>query len=327
MDKTEFLNLSLELAKDLCYLYIGLNSQRNLYSLMELLDDHLSVIGTGKHEFYHNKKDFINDLILSQQEAKDIEFDILNEEYYGTPINNTTCVIYGKLWLKEKDADQKPIIVDMDTRFSIICQLIDSEIKIVHIHHSMPYYDQNENEYYPRTITEKANQALEYSQYLEKIVELDALTELYNRIAIENKIDEFLQTHHENYAFYMLDIDNFKHINDTYGHPLGDTILLDISEILKKIFSQIAYIGRVGGDEFVVFVTEVLSQVDIETKAQQVIDECLELSSSHQCQISCSIGITISNEQLCSFSKLFSQSDKALYHSKAAGKSQFSYKK
>lgn len=118
----------------------------------------------------------------------------------------------------------------------------------------MPYLDQSENEYYPRTITEKANQALEYSQYLEKIVELDALTELYNRIAIENKIDEFLQTHHENYAFYMLDIDNFKHINDTYGHPLGDIILLEISEILKKIFSKIAYIGRVGGDEFVVFV-------------------------------------------------------------------------
>lgn len=325
MNKTTFINSSLDLAKNLCYLYVGLNNDYNLKSMLELLDDNLSVIGTGKHEFYHNKENFIDDLILSQKEAEGIEFDILNEEFYATSIHNTCCVVYGKLWLKEKNEQNKPIIVEMDTRFSIVCQLLDTEIKIIHIHHSMPYFDQRENEYYPKTIAEKANQALEYSQFLEKVVELDALTELYNRVAIENKVDDFLQTHSENYAFYMIDIDNFKLINDTYGHPLGDTILLNFSVTLKNIFESNAYIGRVGGDEFVIFMTEVLDQAQIESKAQQIIDECTHLSSIHQCQVSCSIGISLSNENYCSFSKLFSVSDKALYHSKASGKSQYSY--
>ena len=326
MNTDDFIKQSIQLAKNFCHLYMYMKTPEDAEKISLLLGEQLSVIGTGKHEIYHHKKDFVDGLYLSLLEVQDIEFELLNEEYYGTPLTDSLCVIYGKVWIKEVNDKNKALIVDMDTRFSIVCQYQDLDIQIIHLHHSMPYLEQSEDEHYPKTLLQKANQAVEYSQYLEKIIELDSLTGLYNRIAIENKIDTFLMNHDKGYAFMVIDVDNFKKLNDTYGHLYGDMILIEIANLLKDLFQEKAYIGRAGGDEFIIFFHQYLSFQDTAHEAYRIIKGCEDLSSKHNNNISCSIGISFSSIE-STFSKLYAAADSALYQSKNAGKAQFTFKK
>lgn len=287
------------------------------------LDENISIIGTGSHEFFLNRQSFLNDLKYSGYNVDNIQFDIINEEYYTSLLNDDICLIFGKIWIKEKEIVHKPIFIEMNTRFSAICKDIDHTIQIVHLHHSVPNHDQKEYEFYPKTMTETVNAALEYSHYLEEIIQLDALTKLYNRIAIENKIDEHLMNTNDCHAFFMLDIDNFKSINDSLGHPTGDTILVEIANILKNLFNQNVLIGRIGGDEFVIYFTQYYQDHIIYKNAQRIIHAVNKLSKKYHIHISCSIGIALSSPQYNSFSKLFSLADKGLYKSKDDGKGRY----
>ena len=325
MNADDFIKQSIQLTKNFCHLYMYMKTPEEIEKISLLLDEQLSVIGTGKHEIYHHKQDFIDGLYLSLLEIQDIEFELLNEEYYGIALTDSICVIYGKIWIKEVNDKNKALIVDMDTRFSIVCQNKESAIKIFHIHHSMPYLEQRENEYYPKTLLEKANQALEYSQYLEKIVELDSLTKLYTRIAIETKIEDFIKNHKENYALMVIDVDNFKNMNDNYGHLYGDMVLVDIANLLKDLFQEKAYIGRAGGDEFIIFFHQYLTYQETAHQAYCIIRGCERLSLKHNNNISCSIGISFTTLD-STFSKLYAEADIALYQSKDAGKAQFTFK-
>lgn len=84
----------------------------------------------------------------------------------------------------------------------------------------------------------------------------DSLTGLYNRAFIFDKFDDLLKSN-SNFTTIMLDIDNFKLINDTYGHLVGDQIITSVSRVLTKIFfNSSAYVGRYGGDEFIIILTD-----------------------------------------------------------------------
>lgn len=147
----------------------------------------------------------------------------------------------------------------------------------------------------------------------------DSLTKLLNRGTMEKRISAAL-AHTENgqaCAYIALDVDNFKRINDHYGHGAGDMVILELADILKKYFSGDAYIGRMGGDEFAVFLRDGDNRRDIVARANCVLDELRDLKGLVlQEPPTVSVGISFQIKSETSFENLYNSADAALYQIK-----------
>ncbi len=158
----------------------------------------------------------------------------------------------------------------------------------------------------------------------------DSLTELYNKTSISNIIDEFLTSDEgrkSSHALLMLDIDNFKGINDQYGHATGDKVIIEMSNLLKHYFRETDFIGRIGGDEFVILLKNTHNKQTISHKAEQICEAVTNEMHALNCGISISIGISIFPNNGTDYNTLYINADSALYNSKKIGKNTFSYYK
>ncbi|MDB0440120.1 diguanylate cyclase domain-containing protein [Clostridioides difficile] len=306
-----------DLSKKIWHIYVLNPDEAGLQFIISLLDDNFTLFGTGKHEFYTSLENFIINLEKDQEESEEINFKIIDEWYSCTKVTNETFIVYGTLWVIEDEYLEKDIYVEMDTRFTMVYKVIDGKITLLHVHHSIPNFDQAKDEYYPKTITEKAKEALAMANEFKLKSEKDLMTGLYNRHFFEVKIKEMLETTSCGY-FYIFDLDNFKQINDIFGHIRGDEILIQFANILTKVFGNDAIIGRLGGDEFAVFEYINQSKEDVENKAKKVAQLCYDSNS-------CSIGISKLESNLDTFQSLYKQSDYALYYTKRNNKGSFSW--
>lgn len=163
-----------------------------------------------------------------------------------------------------------------------------------------------------------------YENKLIRAANTDYLTKLKNRRGLAN----FLLQHpslHET-TFMLIDLDDFKQVNDQYGHAEGDQILVDFSNILLNIFSN-NNIFRLGGDEFLIILIDVADTNVVEGYARAIIDEFKTkiCGSTIIEDVSVSIGIVINTNDKLDFNDLFKRADVALYQSKRLGKSQYSF--
>lgn len=157
---------------------------------------------------------------------------------------------------------------------------------------------------------------------LQRKAERDSLSGLYNRRTIETKINKKLSrlTLDKSYSFMIMDIDNFKSINDSYGHQTGDRVIVKIAEIMKKNYPSHALLGRMGGDEFVLFTTDGFS----EEKVFTLLSDINKISTDFgKVPISVSIGVSTAPMDGTTFTRLYSRSDQALYHAKNNGKNTY----
>ncbi len=160
--------------------------------------------------------------------------------------------------------------------------------------------------------------------------ERDSLTKLYNRATIQHKIDFALAESSKtglSCVMFIVDLDNFKVVNETYGHLYGDAVLCEVTSRIKAVFSDTDLIGRVGGDEFIVFLTDVPSFDFVQEKAEAV---CNALRGpiqfdSRGFSLTCSIGIAISPQNGMVFKTLYERADEALYTAKTEGKDCFRF--
>lgn len=165
------------------------------------------------------------------------------------------------------------------------------------------------------------------SQNLLKKSEEDALTGLYNKITSQSMIQDYITNCDisETCLVLIVDIDNFKTVNDTLGHLFGDTILTDISRELKNCFNDTEIVGRIGGDEFIVFVKDIKTINDYLPKINSIINSIGNLTAlkDKQCKISCSIGISMFSKDGSAFPTLYKKADQALYQAKREGKNRY----
>ena len=148
---------------------------------------------------------------------------------------------------------------------------------------------------------------------LEKAVHFDIFTGLYNKPSfLEIAHQKLMQKPHLQYAVIVSDIDNFKLINDTYGHLAGDDIILSIAQHLQTTFRNQDIIGRFGGDEFIIFVNDIPSISWLCEKIQSL------LICSVTTEIACSnsIGIAMYPQDANNLETLIQYADKALYQAK-----------
>ena len=153
----------------------------------------------------------------------------------------------------------------------------------------------------------------------------DPLTKLYNREMTERLVNDRL-THlepGEKGVLFLLDIDNFKKINDDFGHMAGDGFLRAITEAIRADFRGDDVLGRIGGDEFVIFLHGFVSIDAIEKRAQRIIDMFLRLPVEAAGGITCSVGIIATGKSSATYEELVPKADEALYSAKNRGKNRY----
>jgi PAS domain S-box/diguanylate cyclase (GGDEF) domain len=159
--------------------------------------------------------------------------------------------------------------------------------------------------------------------------QMDPLTNVYNKIVTKEKINQYLRdsSPEDQHALMVIDIDDFKQINDSYGHLQGDKVLSAAVTHIKYMFREEDVVGRVGGDEFVVFMNHVTSTEDIAKKAIHLEhafqNSCRE--DDEKIEVSGSIGIAIYPKDGATYDELFEKADKALYDVKLKGKNNYSF--
>ncbi len=154
----------------------------------------------------------------------------------------------------------------------------------------------------------------------------DALTGLWNRAYTEERVSEILKSGVKG-ALFMMDMDNFKAINDNYGHIAGDHTLKAFADTMKKYALEGDVLCRIGGDEFMAFVTGDASKNVLANRASNIIsDMCYHLE---QCKFetnsSVSVGIAQFPEDGSDFRSLYNAADKALYYVKQNGKNSYHF--
>ncbi len=151
--------------------------------------------------------------------------------------------------------------------------------------------------------------------------ERDKLTGLYNRGAGEERVRRAIEQH-ETGSFVILDIDDFKIVNDSYGHKVGDEAICEIARILKAIYRPEDVVFRLGGDEFAIYAPKLTDEQLCRNRFEDMIHaaECIFTSDKACTSVGLSIGCTIYRGEKTDFDSIYYSSDKALYSAKNSGK-------
>ncbi len=160
-----------------------------------------------------------------------------------------------------------------------------------------------------------------------KLIERDQLSALINRISAQNAIVEALKNKNKKYAFLMMDIDYFKSFNDTFGHPVGDKVIIEVARALEKVFGyDNNIVSRFGGDEFAVFI-EFNNKKEIEDSLIKLSEQVKEIGNilSLPTNITLSIGLALAPFDADTFDDLFLKADEALYKVKSSGKAHWAW--
>ena len=144
---------------------------------------------------------------------------------------------------------------------------------------------------------------------------IDPLTGVLNRSGIVQKIKEILdETPDMQNALCFLDLDDFKKVNDSFGHSYGDKVLIEMAQQLRQLSDKDGVVGRFGGDEFLIFLRDVRSREDIMNRAGML---CRNLKGGEHGEVlSASIGVAVYPEDGRDFGTLLQKADQALYRSK-----------
>ncbi|MCT2558151.1 EAL domain-containing protein [Tsuneonella sp. YG55] len=170
-------------------------------------------------------------------------------------------------------------------------------------------------------LTEKRKSA----EHASRLAHFDSLTGLANRFQMSQSLERILAAPlemHRDCAVFLLDLDRFKHVNDTLGHPAGDALLKQVAQRLERAVGKIGRVGRLGGDEFEVIVPGRVDRRQIGALAQEIISSLSQPYSveGHRVMIGASIGIAVSPDDGTTSEALIRNADLALYAAKDGGR-------
>jgi diguanylate cyclase (GGDEF)-like protein len=175
-------------------------------------------------------------------------------------------------------------------------------------------------------ITERRNAEARISH----LARYDELTALPNRVNFRDEIERLLAVPHDSEqlsALLFVDLDQFKQVNDTLGHPCGDRLLCAVADRLRTMLRPEDFVARFGGDEFVVFQQNIKSNEDAAGLARRIVDHLSERYQidNHLVEIGASVGIAMTSPAGISADTLLKNADMALYRAKADGRGTFCF--
>ena len=165
-------------------------------------------------------------------------------------------------------------------------------------------------------------------KHMKELANIDGLTQLHNKIGTENLVTEWLDGKESKSGgvLLMLGVDRFKQINDNFGHAVGDKVLYKVGHLLKSSFRENDIVGRVGGDEFLIFMKGVTSEEFVTRRMESLIQYFHELPVAEikDHRLTCSIGAAFMPKDGTTFDSLYQNADEALYRTKRNGRDGFS---
>lgn len=187
-------------------------------------------------------------------------------------------------------------------------------------------YDENQEPLFLIGKLVNINQEVEERTLLEEQAEKDQLTGIYNRVGFYRMLDKSWAKKLENgiSALCIIDLDEFKYVNDTLGHSSGDEVLVMLARNLQNVFRSDAIISRFGGDEFVVYIEKLGTMEELHSKAKELCNSMDTVINygNNACKVSISMGIAVDRGDMC-YEDLLDKADKALYISKENGRNQY----
>lgn len=159
--------------------------------------------------------------------------------------------------------------------------------------------------------------------YMLEQMQKDSLTGLYNKAATQEHVRLMLdQVSESMFAFFILDIDYFKEVNDNLGHAVGDQVLIEFSQTLKSQFRENDIVGRIGGDEFVAFMPVHEAEM-AEDRAEKLVTALQRHIGGGAIHITASIGVALAESRETNFESLYKAADYALYKAKKQGRNRY----
>ncbi|MDG4719006.1 MULTISPECIES: sensor domain-containing protein [Thalassospira] len=167
---------------------------------------------------------------------------------------------------------------------------------------------------------------------IRRLAQTDQLTGLANRYQFNAMLSHIVQMnrrYNKNVVLMLLDLDYFKAVNDTFGHPVGDKLLVRVGEIIKTHSRDADVVARLGGDEFAIILPMIEDVADAATPAQRMIDEISlpHMIDGHEIRVGASIGISTCEGGESDPEAIYSDADRALYRAKACGRNKYCFHK
>lgn len=301
-------------------LYLSAVTETELSQVLDWIDPHCVVIGTGRHEYYTDLQSFLDGLRGELAERQDSSLRIVDQWYAQRELAPDTYMVYGGLHIQDADITQDAF-VDMDTRFTVLYQQLEGIWKVVHIHQSLPYLEQAEGEYYPKALSQQVQEAKHLAERMRQLARLDSLTGLVNHRTFFEEGTARMQRESALW-FVMVDLDNFKQINDSLGHLAGDEVLRKIATVLHSSVRAHDLVSRIGGDEFALLCSGLRTRQDAAALAERILLQTSQAGQTESCWPGLSIGLTQMRpgEEL---SQALSRADQALYQVKKGSKNSY----
>jgi len=232
---------------------------------------------------------YLNDFLKMQKNNFEIE---LTSKYGDVIISDLTFTI-----LKDTNSDES----------GVICYLHDiTERKSIEL-----------------ALEEQKNQLDYYANH-------DVLTSLPNRMYFQKYLDVLIGEHQvlgDKLALFFLDLDRFKQINDSLGHEVGDSVLIEVAHRIKNVVNKSDVVSRLGGDEFTIIVRNIQNDIKISNLANELISILSKpiCINNQMLYISCSIGISVYPNDATNHKDLLKYADAAMYKAKEEGRNNFQF--
>lgn len=258
------------------------------HPIQKWIDPTCTIIGTGKHEIYQTAQEFQSAMYKEFAERNHIQFQF--RDFWCEPVllSEDFCLVYGEIYIYWESEDRETTI-DMDSRFSMVYRRREDGWKIIHIHHSLPNIEQADGEYYPKTLLNQFNEKLEKMEYLQTLAERDGLTGLINYRTFQERYKQYVDTTSSCWIF-IIDVDKFKEVNDTFGHMSGNHVLKKMATTLKNIVRSSDIVCRMGGDEFILLCGGFETEEQAHAFAQRIKSAIAEAGKDERAWAGISVG-------------------------------------
>lgn len=169
-----------------------------------------------------------------------------------------------------------------------------------------------------------------HEKELEHLAQHDALTSLPNRVLFGDRLHQAIaeaQRYNTYFAVVYIDLDGFKEVNDTYGHTIGDELLITVATRIASLLRQNETIARLGGDEFIALLTHLKEPKECETILRRILEVMHDVIVVNEIDlhVSASLGVSIYPSDTLNAEELIAQADKAMYHAKQSGKNTYKF--
>lgn len=237
-------------------------------------------------------------------------------------------IISGEDYLINGDFIRKYDEIDnaIKSVLGIPIKIRDNYIGYIIVEHTLKHYLTTEHKMFLSSISNQIAIALENSKLYKELkdaVKKDPLLGIYNRKYFFEKAEDIIKEDKSNYAIVMIDLDNFKTFNDTYGHQFGDEVLIQTSNVIKNQIRDLDMFARYGGEELIIFLNNVKNHNDIYKKVNNIrkaIEESVVAMGDVEAKVTASVGLAFRKFEDDSITDVISKADELLYKAKKTGK-------